>query len=143
MWILYALLASLAAAIVVILSKAGIKNIDSSLGFAIQSVLILLVSWGVVVWKGNLPDVTRIEKNTWIFLILAGIITCISSLLTFRALKLGNASQVSPLERVSLVFVIVLSVIFLKERISWQIILGAVLMAVGALIIALAGEPTK
>ena len=143
MWILYALLASLAAAIVIILSKAGIKNIDSSLGFAIQSVLILIVSWGVVAWKGNLPDVTRIEKHTWIFLILAGIITCVFSLLTFRALKLGNASQVSPLERVSLVFVIVLSVIFLKERISWQIILGAVLMAVGALIIALAGEPTK
>ena len=143
MWIVYALLAALTAAVVVVLSKAGIKNIDSSLGFAIQSVLILLISWGVVAWQGNLPDVTQIEKRTWIFLIVAGIITCVSSLLTFRALKLGNASQVSPLERILLVFVIILSIIFLKERVSWQIILGAVLMAAGALLITLAGGTTK
>jgi len=143
MWIVFALLAALSAAIVVILSKVGIKNIDSSLGFAIQSLLILLVSWSVVIFQGNLPDVTRIEKRTWIFLIIAGIITCVSSLLTFRALKLGNASQVSPLERISLVFVIILSTIFLKERLNWQIILGAVLMVAGAILITLAAGSTK
>ncbi|QHT67358.1 EamA family transporter [Rhodocytophaga rosea] len=143
MWIVFALLAALSAAIVVILSKVGIKNLDSSLGFAIQSLPILLVSWSVVIFQGNLADVTRLEKRTWIYLIIAGILTCVSSLLTFRALKLGNASQVSPLERISLVFVIILSIIFLKERVNWQIILGAVLMAAGAILITLAGSATK
>ncbi len=143
MWIVFALLAALSAAIVVILSKAGIKNVDSSLGFAIQSVLILLISWGVVGWQGNLPDVMRIERRSLIFLILAGILTCISSLLTFRALKLGDASRVSPLERISLVFAIVFAVIFLKEKVNWQIILGATLMAAGALMIALAQPAGK
>jgi transporter family protein len=141
MWIVLALLAALTAAMVVTLSKAGIKNIDSSLGFAIQSVLILLISWGMVAWQGNLREVMRIEKRTWLFLILAGVLTCISSLLTFRALKLGDASKVSPLERISLVFAIFFAVIFLKEKINWQIILGALLMTVGAIIIALA-QPT-
>lgn len=143
MWIVFALLAALSAAIVVILSKAGIKNVDSSLGFAIQSVLILLISWGVVGWQGNLPDVMRIERRSLIFLILAGILTCISSLLTFRALKLGDASRVSPLERISLIFAIVFAVIFLKEKVNWQIILGATLMAAGALMIALAQPAGK
>ena len=141
MWIVLALLAALTAAVVVTLSKAGIKNIDSSLGFAIQSVLILLISWGLVAWQGNLREVMRIEKRTWVFLILAGVLTCISSLLTFRALKLGDASKVSPLERVSLVFAIIFAVLFLKEKVNWQIILGALLMTVGAILIAMA-QPT-
>ena len=140
MWILFALLAALATAIVVTLSKAGIKNVDSSLAFAIQSVLILLVSWGVVLFQGNLPDVTKIERRAWIYLLLAGVITCVSSLLSFRALKLGNASQVSSLDKVSLVFAIVLAVIFLKEKVNWQVILGASLMAIGAVLIAISRQ---
>jgi transporter family protein len=128
---------------VVTLSKAGVKNVDSSLAFAVQSVLILLVSWGVVAYQGNLGDVSRIDRRTWVYLLVAGVITCLSSLFTFRALKLGDASRVSPLERISLVFAIVFAVIFLKERINWQVILGAVLMAVGALIIAVATPAAK
>jgi transporter family protein len=143
MWIVFSLLAALSAAIVVTLSKAGVKNMDSSLAFAVQSVLILLVSWSVVAFQGNLGDVARIDRRTWIYLLVAGVITCLSSLFTFRALKLGDASRVSPLERISLVFAIVFAVIFLKERVSWQVILGAVLMAVGALLIAIAAPSPK
>ncbi len=143
MWIVFALAAAFAAAVVVTLSKAGIKNVDSSLGFAIQSVLILIVSWGVVIWQGNFSDLSRIERRDWIYLLTAGVITCISSLLTFRALKLANASVVSPVERISLVFAIVLAVIFLKEKVSWQLIAGAALMAAGAVLIALSGQATK
>ena len=84
MWIVFALLAAVSAAIVVTLSKIGVKNVDSSLAFAIQSVLILLVSWGVVIGQGNLPDVMRIERRVWIYLIIAGIVTCLSSLFSFR-----------------------------------------------------------
>ena len=138
MWIVFSLLAALSAAVVVTLSKAGIKNVDSSLAFAIQSVLIVLVAWSVVAWQGNLPDVTAIDRRSWTFLIAAGVITCISSLLSFRALSLGNASRVSPLDKVSLVFAIVLSVVFLKEKVTWQVMVGAGLMVVGAVVIAVA-----
>ncbi|UOQ65043.1 EamA family transporter [Hymenobacter volaticus] len=138
MWIVFSLLAALSAAVVVTLSKAGIKNVDSSLAFAIQSVLIVLVAWGVVAWQGNLPNVTAIDRRSWIFLIVAGVITCVSSLLSFRALSLGNASRVSPIDKVSLVFAIVLAAVFLKEKISWQVMLGAGLMAIGAVVIAMA-----
>ncbi|QMW06473.1 EamA family transporter [Spirosoma foliorum] len=138
MWIVFALSAALAAATVVTLSKAGIKHVDSSLAFAIQSVLIVVVSWTVVIAQGNLPDLARIERRVWIYLLIAGVLTCVSSLLSFRALKLGNASQVSPLTNFSLVFSIILAAVFLKEKLSWQVIAGAVMMAAGALTIALA-----
>ncbi|PSR53593.1 hypothetical protein AHMF7605_08660 [Adhaeribacter arboris] len=143
MWILFALLAALTSAIVVTLSKAAIKDVDSNLVFAIQAIVILLVSWGVVTWQGNVSDVGQIERRTWIFLGLAGFLTCVSSLLAFYALKMGDASRVSPLERLSLVFAIIFAVIFLKEKIEWPVVLGAVLMAIGAIIIAVSGYSSK
>ncbi|GAB3333713.1 EamA family transporter [Larkinella ripae] len=140
MWILFSLLAALTSALVVTLSKAGIKHVDPSLAFAIQAVCILFVSWGVVIGQGSLADISRIERRVWVYLIIAGIITCISSLLSFRALKLGDAARASPLDKISLVFTIILAVVFLKEKVNWQVIAGAVLMAAGAIVIALARE---
>lgn len=137
MWILFALLAAVTAATVTVLSKAGIKNIDSSLAFAIQAVLIILVSWGVVLVQGSTPQLKEIDSRTWIYLVAAGILTTLSSLFTFRALKLGEASVVNPLERLSLVFAILLAALFLKEKITWQILVGAALMVAGAVVIAL------
>ena len=138
MWIVFALLAALAAALVVTLSKAGIKNTPPSLAFAVEAVLIVVVAWGTVLWQGLLPDIGRIERRSWLFLAAAGVLTGISSLLSFKALSLANASRVSPLTNVALVFSIALAAIFLKERITWQVLLGAALMAGGALIIAFA-----
>jgi len=138
MWILFALLAALTAATVTTLSKAGLKDVDSSLAFAIQSILIIIVSWGVVVAQGNTAQLKDMDGRAWLFLISAGVLTAISSLLSFRALKLGEASQVNPIERLSLVFAILFAALFLKEKITWQIIVGAVLMVAGAIIIALA-----
>lgn len=138
MWILFALLAAVSAAVVTVLSKAGIKNVDSNLAFAIQAVVIILVSWGVVLVQGAAPQLKSIDGRSWTYLLIAGVVTTLSSLFTFRALKLGDASQVSPLERVSLVFAILFAALFLKEKITWQIIIGAVLMAAGAIIIAMA-----
>lgn len=136
MWIVFALLASLCAAIVTILSKAGLKKLDPSLAFAIQSVLIIIVSWVAVFVQKSSGGVKQIDSRTWVYLIAAGIITAFSSLFTFQALKLGNASLVSPLERISLVLTIVLAGVFLKEKITWQIIVGATLMTAGAIVIA-------
>ena len=132
------MLAALSAAAVVTLSKAGIKNVDSSLAFAVQSVLIVLVAWGVVGWQGSWPALAAIDRRSWLFLVAAGVLTGVSSLLSFRALSLGNASRVSPLDKVSLVFAILLAVVFLKEKVSWQVLLGAGLMVIGAVVIALA-----
>jgi len=140
MWIVFSLAAALLAATVVTLSKVGVKNVDSSLAFAIQSVLILIVSWSVVIGQGNLPDLMRIERRTWIFLIIAGVLTCVSSLFSFRALKMGHASQVSPLTNFSLVFAVILAGVFLKEKLTWQVIMGAILMAAGAVMIAISRE---
>jgi transporter family protein len=140
MWILFSLLAALATAVVVTLSKAGIKNVDSSLAFAIQSVLIVIVAWSVVIGQGNLSDLNRIDRRSWIFLGIAGVVTCLSSLLSFRALKLGDASRTSSLDKVSLVFSVLLAVFFLKEKVNWQIIVGVVLMGAGAIVIAVARE---
>ena len=138
MWILFALLAAFSAAVVTTLSKAGIKDLDSNIAFAIQSVLILAVTWSVVLFNGKTHEIKTIDGRTWTYLIIAGVVTALSSLFTFKALKLGDASRVSPLERISLVFAIVMAGIFLKEKITWQVIIGAALMTGGAVMIAMA-----
>lgn len=143
MWVVYALLAAVSAAIVVTLSKVGFKNVDSNLGFAVQSLMILGVSWGVTLWQGKLGEVARIERRAWVYLLLAGVVTCLSSLFTFAALKLGDASRVSSLDKVSLVFSVALAVVFLKEKVNWQTMLGAALMAGGAIVIATARQATE
>ena len=138
MWVVFSLLGALSAAIVVTLSKAGIKDIDSSMAFAIESVMIVTVAWSVVAWQGQLSSLTRIDQRTWIFLIIAGMMTCVSSLFSFHALKLGEASRTSSLDKVALAFSITFAVIFLKEKVNWQVIAGAVLMVAGAVLIAIA-----
>lgn len=138
MWIIFSLLAAVSAAMVTTLSKAGIKSLDPSLVFAVEAVLIILVAWGVVVAQGNVKEVKEIDGRTWVYLLSAGVLTAVSSLMSFRALKLGDASQTNPVERLSLVFAITFAALFLKEKITAQIIIGAVLMAAGAVVIALA-----
>lgn len=135
MWIIFSLLAALSAAVAITLSKAGVKKVDPHLAFAIQSVLILIVSWSVVFYQKRTAELNNIDKNAWIFLVLAGIITCLASLFQFSALKRGDASMVSSLERLSLVFAIVFAVLFLKEELNWKVIVGAVLMIGGAVMI--------
>jgi len=140
MWVVFSLLAALSAAVVVTLSKVGVKNVESSVAFAIQSVLIVTVAWSVVAWQGHLGQVQQIEGRTWVFLIAAGIVTCASSLFSFQALKLGQASRTASFDKISLVFSILLAFFFLKEKITWQVILGATMMAGGALLIAFTKE---
>lgn len=136
MWIVFALLAAVVSATVVTLSKAGIKNVPPSLAFAIQAGLIIVVSWGAVLWEGLLPEITKIDRKSWIFLLTAGVLTATSSLLTFRALSLGDASRVSPLTNTALIFSVLLAALFLKEKLTWQVLLGAGLMVAGAILIA-------
>ncbi|WP_210516908.1 EamA family transporter [Hymenobacter terricola] len=136
MWIVFALLAALASASVVTLSKAAIKEVPPSLVFAIEAVLILVVAWGTVLFQDLLPEIGKIERKTWLVLVAAGVLTATSSLLVFRALSIGDASRVSPLTNITLVFSVTMAAVFLKEKLTWQVVLGAALMAAGASIIA-------
>jgi bacterial/archaeal transporter family protein len=140
MWAVYALLAALGGAVMATLTKAGLKRVDSNIGLAVQSVLILLIAWGTVAFQGNLRQLGSLDRRNWAYLLLAGVATGVSSLFLYQALKLGNASRVVPLDRLSLVFAILLGSVFLKEEVGWQVIVGGGLMAAGALVIASAGE---
>ncbi len=137
MWIIWALLAAISAALVIVLTKAGLKNVDSSLAFAIQAILILIITWSVVTYQGNAFAWKNIDKNAWIFLLSAGVFTALSTLFSYKALSIGKASYVVTIERTSLVIAIMLSVLFLKEKITWQLIVGAGAMVAGAVLIAL------
>lgn len=141
MWIVFSLLAALSAATVVTLSKIGIKNIESSVGFAIQSILIVIVAWSVVFFQGHLAEVERIDRRSWLFLVAAGVLTCMSSLFSFQALKMGDASRTSSFDKISLVFSVILAVVFLKDKVNWQLVVGATLMGAGAIFIAYSSEP--
>ncbi len=137
MWIIFSLLAALTAASVVTLTKLGVQKVAPTVAFAVQAVLILVVSWSIVIARNELPGVAQIERRTWIFLVAAGVLTTLSSLFSFQAIKLGPAAQAGTLDKVSLVFVLILSAVVLKERLSWQIITGAGLMVIGAIMIAM------
>ncbi|HEV7379765.1 MAG TPA: EamA family transporter [Dyadobacter sp.] len=136
MWLIWAISAAVCAALVVVLTKAGLKNTDSSLAFAIQAVLIIGITWTVVLWQGTFASIKLIEPKTWLLLSLAGIATTASTLFSFKALSLGNASHVTTIERSSLVIAVILSVIFLNEKLSWQLVVGSVLIISGAVLIA-------
>jgi transporter family protein len=142
MWILWASLAAISAALVTVLTKAGLKNVDSSLAFALQSILIFTITWSVVAWQGTFSGIKEMDSKTWILLALAGVATSLSTLFSFKALSMGEASYVTTIERSSLVIAILLSVLFLKEKITWQLIVGALLIISGAIIIAFS-QPSK
>ncbi len=138
MGILFAILAALFAAGVVVLTKAGLKDLDSNLAFAIQAVLILVITWAIVFFQGTQTGLAGMSKRTWLFMIAAGICTTFSTVFSYRALKLADATLVVPIERLSLVVAVILSVFFLKEKMSWQAIAGVVLMVAGAVLIGVA-----
>lgn len=136
-WFVYALLSAFFGALTAILAKIGIKNVDSNLATAIRTIIILIFAWGIVFAQGTSKQLTAISRFSYTFLILSGISTGLSWLFYFRALQLGKAAQVSPIDKLSLVITIVLAVVILKERLSVSIILGAILMSVGAILVGL------
>ncbi len=138
MWAVYALLAALAGATVATLSKAGLKEVDPGVGLAIQSVVILLLSWAGVAAQGRFEELKYIDRPAWVLLVLSGVVTTASYYVLFKALKLADAARVVPLDRLSLVFAIVFAAVFLKEKVTAQVVCGAAVMTAGALLIGLA-----
>ncbi len=136
-WFVYAVLSAIFAALTAILAKIGIKNVDSNLATAIRTIVILIFAWGIVFWQGTASKLSSISNYSLVFLILSGITTGLSWLFYFRALQLGKASQVAPIDKLSLVLTIVLAAVLLKEKVSASIVVGGILMAIGAILISL------
>ncbi len=133
----YALLSALFAALTAILAKIGIKNVDSNLATAIRTVVILGFAWGIVWYQGTIKQLGGISKFSLYFLVLSGITTGLSWLFYFRALQMGKASQVAPIDKLSLVITIILAAVFLKEKVTFTTFLGGFLMAAGAILVGL------
>lgn len=136
-WLIYASLSAFFGAVTAILAKIGIKDIDSNLATAIRTVVILVFAWGIVISQNTQKQLSSISHFSLIFLILSGIATGLSWLFYFRALQLGTASQVSPIDKLSLVFTIFLAILILKEKVTLSILLGAALMSGGAILVSL------
>lgn len=136
-WITWSLLSALFAGATAILAKIGVAAIDSNLATAIRTTVILLFTWGIVLWNGSGAGLPNTSFRTWLFLVLSGIATGLSWLCYFRALQLGPASRVAPIDKLSVAFVIVFAALFLGERFSVMKLVGGTLIVVGAIVLAL------
>lgn len=137
MWWIYALLAALFAALTAIFAKIGLKDINSDLATGIRTIVILLIAWSVVFFRGEMKGIAQIPKQGLLFLVFSGIATGLSWLFYFKALQLGKVSQVAPVDKLSLAIVIILSVLVLGESLNWKIILGGILIISGTVILIL------
>lgn len=136
-WFAWALLSAFFAGLTAVLAKVGVQQIDSNLATAIRTVVILIFAWTVALVTRN-QAFSTISKRTWIFLILSGIATGMSWLCYFRALQLGEASQVAPVDKLSVIVAIALAAIFLREQVTWHHWVGGMLIFAGAVILAYA-----
>ena len=135
-WILWALLSAIFAAGTALLAKVGVENIDSNLATAIRTTVVLFFTWAIVLVLDLHHGLPSIGKRSWIFLVLSGLCTGLSWLCYFRALQLGEASRVAPVDKLSVVVAIALAVIFLHERLTWHQWLGGALILMGAVVLA-------
>ncbi|QJD80824.1 EamA family transporter [Spirosoma rhododendri] len=137
MWWIYALLSALFAALTAILAKVGIKGVNTDLATAIRTVVILVVAWGLVFWRGGIETLPTLTRQNWLFLALSGVATGLSWICYFKALQLGKVSQVAPVDKLSVAIAIILSVLFLGEVLTWKTALGATLIIGGTLVLIL------
>jgi bacterial/archaeal transporter family protein len=135
MWWVYALLSALFASLTAIFAKIGVKNVSSNLATAIRTVIILLVAWGIVFFRGEYKSLPSLSKHNLIFLIISGVATGLSWIFYFKALQLGKVSQVAPVDKLSVALTILLSVLFLGETLNWKTAAGAALIITGTIIL--------
>jgi transporter family protein len=135
-WVLWALLSAAFAALTAIFAKVGIENVNSDFATFIRTVVILLFAGLIVFAFGNWQQPSSVSAKTWLFLVLSGAATGASWICYFRALKLGDAGRVAPIDKLSVVFVAVFAVLFLGERLTLPNWLGVILIACGAVLVA-------
>lgn len=137
MWFLFAVLSALFAALTSILAKVGIENVNSNLATAIRTVVVLVMSWGMVFLTKTQSGITEISKKSWIFLILSGLATGASWLCYYRALQVGKVSKVVPVDKLSVVITILLAFVFLHEEFTVKSLLGCMLIGAGTLLMVI------
>ncbi len=134
MWLVLALLSSLFAALTTILAKVGITGVKSELATAIRTAVVLIMSWGMVFLTGAQSGISGIDKKGWIFLILSGLATGASWLCYYRAVQIGDVSKVVPIDKLSVIFTILLAAAFLGEKITVKNFFGMAFIACGTLL---------
>jgi len=134
-WLFYAVLSAVFAALTSILGKIGIQEVESNLGTAIRTIIILVMAWGVVLFQRKHVLIKDIDRKSWIFIMLSGLATGLSWLCYYRALQEGNASVVVPIDKLSIVVTIAFSRMFLKERLSGKSFVGLVLVISGTMLL--------
>ena len=137
LWVVYALLSALFAASTSILAKIGINGVDSNLATAIRTVVVLVMAWGLVFMTGVQKQISNIGARSWLFLVLSGIATGLSWLFYYRALQMGDASRAVPIDKSSVVISMVLAFVVLKEQLTWQSIVGGLLITAGTFVLIL------
>lgn len=137
MWFVFALLSAIFAALTSILAKVGIDGVNSNLATAIRTVVVLAMAWGMVFLTNTQGGIASISKKSWLFLILSGLATGASWLCYYKALQMGDASKVVPIDKLSVVITLVLAFLFLHEDFTTKSLVGAVLITAGTLIMVL------
>ena len=137
-WLVWAVLSALFAAATALLAKVGVANVDPNLATAIRTTVILVFAWAIALSLGAHGGLSHVGRRSWIFLVLSGLATGLSWICYFRALSLGQASKVAPIDKLSVVFVVVLAWPLLGETLTWAKAAGALLIAAGAIVLALA-----
>lgn len=137
MWFVFALLSAVFAALTSILAKVGMEGINSNLATAIRTGVVLIMAWGIVWVSGTVGGISAISTRGWVFLILSGLATGASWLCYYRALQIGEASRVVPVDKFSVVITMILAFLFLHETVDWKTIVGGVLITAGTLVMVL------
>ena len=137
MWALFAILSAVFAALTSILAKIGIEGVNSNLATALRTVVVLAMAWGMVFLTNQQNGIVEISQKSWLFLILSGLATGASWLCYYKALQMGEASKVVPIDKLSVVITLVMAFIFLHEQITTKSLIGAILITAGTLIMVI------
>ena len=137
MWLLFALLSAIFAALTSILAKVGIEGVNSNLATAIRTMVVVVMAWGMVFLTNTQIGISQISRKSWVFLILSGLATGASWLCYYRALQIGEVSKVVPIDKLSVVITLVLGFIFLHEQFSAKSLIGCILIGAGTLVMVL------
>ena len=137
MWFVLALLSAIFAALTSILAKVGIEGVNSNLATAIRTVVVVVMAWGMVFLTNSQNGIAEISKRSWLFLILSGLATGASWLCYYRALQLGDASKVVPIDKLSVVITLVLAFVFLHEQFTTKSLIGCILIGIGTMVMVL------
>lgn len=137
MWFILALLSAIFAALTSILAKVGIDGVNSNLATAIRTVVVVIMAWGMVFLTNAQSGISEISKKSWLFLILSGLATGASWLCYYKALQIGEASKVVPIDKLSVVITLILAFVFLHEKFTIKSLIGCVLIGAGTLVMVL------